>query len=270
MEDLEDMMMMEAIRLSLASEEERRKKEEKDAKKKEKDEAKKAKKAEKAGRKNSLFTLHSNTSNNENGEDVLRRERSGTLDSMTEDDTQSAAKGKAVERTIPADGAGVSNDDIQPGRITGSQPTSLLSTSQESLSGSFPPAASEPFRRSHLRQMSNVSSSASSFVDGSGQAFAGSSTPPGGGAGIDSMFNFRSLAAMIGDEEKTEDASHIENAGSPGRAGSFEDLEDTPSPAESPASPEPTKQKHNGVMSTTEEVNGNPRKAAPVSDAVAS
>lgn len=268
MEDLEDMMMMEAIRLSLASEEERRKREEKDAKKKEKEEAKKAKKAEKAGRKNSLFTLHSNTSNNESGEDVLRRERSGTVDSVTEDDARSMGKGKGVERANITDDAVDSNDDKQPGRIAGSQPTSLLSTSQESLSGSFPPAASEPFRRSHLRQMSNVSSSASSFVDGSGQAYAGSSTPPGG-SGLDSMFNFRSLAAMIGDEEKTEDVSHIESAGSP-RAGSFEDLEERPSPAESSGSPEPTEQKHNGVKSMMEEVNGHPNKAAAASNAATS
>ena len=51
MEDLEEMMMMEAIRLSLASEDERRKKEEKEAKKEAKKKDKEAKKAEKAARK---------------------------------------------------------------------------------------------------------------------------------------------------------------------------------------------------------------------------
>jgi hypothetical protein len=268
MEDLEDMMMMEAIRLSLASEEDRRKKEEKDAKKKEKEEAKKQKKAEKAGRKNSLFTLHSNTSNSESGGDVLRRARSGTVDSLTEEDSPNLGKGKGVDRAASTEvsaGTGISEEGPAE-RIPGSRPTSLLSTSQESLSGSFPPSASEPFRRSHLRQMSNVSSSASSFVEGNAQSFAGSSTPPGGGAGMDSMFNFRSLAAMIGDEEKTEDASHVENAGgSPGRAGSFEDLEERPSPAESS---ELAEQKHDAVASTTKEVNGHP--APTTSEAVSS
>lgn len=260
-------MMMEAIRLSLASEEDRRKKEEKDAKKKEKEEAKKQKKAEKAGRKNSLFTLHSNTSNGESGGDLLRRERSGTVDSLTEEDTQHVGKGKGVDRAASTElsaGTGISEEGSAE-RIPGSKPISLLSTSQESLTGSFPPSASEPFRRSHLRQMSNVSSSASSFVEGNAQSFAGSSTPPGGGAGMDSMFNFRSLAAMIGDEEKTEEASHVENAGSPGRAGSFEGLEERPSPAESSATPELAEHKHNGVASTMKEVNGRPTASEAVS-----
>ena len=51
MEDLEEMMMMEAIRLSLASEDERRKKEDKEAKKEAKRKDKETKKAEKAARK---------------------------------------------------------------------------------------------------------------------------------------------------------------------------------------------------------------------------
>jgi hypothetical protein len=247
MEDLEEMMMMEAIRLSLASEEERRKKEEKDAKKKEKEEAKKAKKAEKAGRKNSLFTLHSNTSNNDSTEGNLMRERSGTVNSIEEEITPQG-KGKGVDRATSGEGFDFPSNDGNHDRIPGSQPTSLLSTSQESLSGSFPPSASEPFRRSHLRQMSNVSSAASSFVEGNGQAFAGSSTPPGGG---ESMFNFRSLAAaMIGDEEKGEDSSHIETAGSPARPGSFEDVGE-PSPAESSEKQSSIEHKHEVVTSTT-------------------
>jgi hypothetical protein len=258
MEDLEDMMMMEAIRLSLASEEERRKKEEKDAKKKEKEEAKKAKKAEKAGRKNSLFTLHSNTSNNDSTEgDTVRRARSGTVESIDEE-SQPPGKGKGVDRMASGESSAFANDEGPQERIPGSQPTSLLSTSQESLSGSFPASASEPFRRSHLRQMSNVSSAASSFVEGSSQAFAGSSTPPSGG---ESMFNFRSLAAaMIGDEEKGEDSSHVENAGNPARPGSFEDVGE-PSPAESSEKHGSIEQKHNVVASTTKEINGSTERA---------
>jgi hypothetical protein len=259
MEDLEDMMMMEAIRLSLASEEERRKKEEKDAKKKEKEEAKKAKKAERAGRKNSLFTLHSNTSNNDSTEsDMLTRARSGTAESI-DDESQPSGKGKGVNRVTSGESSTFAHDDGTQDRIPGSHPTSLLSTSQESLSGSFPASTSEPFRRSHLRQMSNVSSAASSFVEGSGQAFAGSSTPPGGG---ESMFNFRSLAAaMIGEEEKGEDSSHVENAGSPARPGSFEDVGE-PSPAESSEKQGSIEQKHNAVASTTKEINGSAERAS--------
>ena len=38
-----------------------------------------------------------------------------------------------------------------------------------------------------------------------------SGTPPGGGAGIEPMFNFRSLAAMIGHDGEKEDAKHEEH-----------------------------------------------------------
>jgi len=100
-----------------------------------------------------------------------------------------------------------------------------------------------PDRPSHLRQMSNASSPSSSYIESipgslrNGFAHGSSSsldtpnasgtnvngqdggTPEGddasGNAGNESMFNFRSLAAMIGDDDddKADAARHIEHLG---------------------------------------------------------
>ena len=253
MDDLEDMMMMEAIRLSLASEEDRRKKEDKDAKKEAKKKEKEAKKAEKAGRKNSLFTLHSNTSNGENASSAMERQYSadsiGGSIGYADEPSAPAGKGKAADRPIspPTDGP---SDQQQTGSraiLTQTMGASNGRTSQESLANSLPMLGSEPFKRSHLRQMSNVSSSASSFVDSGSThgAFPGSNTPPGSSS-LEPMFNFRSLAAMIGDEDKTGDSSHLEqldNSSGPayGRPGSFEEVDDKPGSIPiSPVSPSST------------------------------
>ena len=222
-EDLEDMMLMEAIRLSLASEEERRKKEEKEAKKDAKRKDKEAKKAEKAGRKNSLFTLHSNSSNPEASSGM---ERTLSSESTTfADDRAVSGKGKAVERpqgpTIDIATGSDGTSSLPQSAVPGA---SLMGNSQESLASSFPALGSEPFKRSHLRQMSNVSSSASSFVE-STHGFPGSSTPPGS-TNLESMFNFRSLAAMIGEEDKPGDSAHVEDVEGHGRARSVEEIDD--------------------------------------------
>lgn len=208
MDDLEELMMMEAIRLSLASEEERRKKEEKDAnkkaKKEEKAREKERKKEEKAARKGSLFTT---TSNGDGASSLMERSRSN-LSSLA-DDESTTGKGKGIDRnSTPINIAGPEEDT----------PRSLLAnmylseTSQESLAPSIPISTSaEPFRRSHLRQMSNASSAASSIVEPAPSgSYPGSGTPPPGS--LEPMFNFRSLAAMIGEDDKADESSHAENA----------------------------------------------------------
>lgn len=210
MDDLEDMMMMEAIRLSLASEEERRKKEEKDAKKEAKKKEKESKKAEKAARKNSLFTVNSNGSNGNASSTQMERSQSNL--SLDQDDDSTASKGKAVERseTPPVEGSRSEEETPKPFYLPA---LSLSGTpSQESVASSIPiPTAAEPFRRSHLRQMSNASSASSSFVEpGPAATFNGTGTPPPGS--LEPMFNFRSLAAMIGEDEKDDDSTHVENA----------------------------------------------------------
>ena len=211
MDDLEDMMMMEAIRLSLASEEDRRKKEDKGAKKEAKKKDKESKKAEKAARKNSHFAIHSNGSNEEASGSLMERSRSNL--SLGLDDDPTAGKGKGVERseTPPTEENRLEDEPLRPFYI----PALSLSgtTSQESVASStIPiPTAAEPFRRSHLRQMSNASSASSSLVEaGPAANFNGTGTPPPGS--LEPMFNFRSLAAMIGEDEKDDESAHVEDA----------------------------------------------------------
>ncbi|KAJ9651182.1 SNF1-interacting protein [Neophaeococcomyces mojaviensis] len=195
MDDLEDMMMMEAIRLSLAAEEDRRKKEEKEAKKKAKKEEKEQKKAEKAARKNgqSPSPLGAMVI-----ESASMDRTDSNISSLAPDDI---GKGKNAERGESSSSrTQVDGDEYLS--VPGLSP-SLIGTSQESLSAPIGiPYGSEPFKRSHLRQMSTASSASSSFQE------PGSSTPPVN----EPMFNFRSLAAMIDQDEKTDESSHVENA----------------------------------------------------------
>ncbi|KAG8529928.1 uncharacterized protein KY384_005409 [Bacidia gigantensis] len=228
-EDLEEMMMMEAIRMSLASEEERRRREEKEAKKdtkkKEKEAKKAGKAAEKAARKAGPYPGSANAST-----------------SAFQDSSQMAGKAKAASQNDEAYG-----DLLSP---TANPQTHLeRARAQIQTEGSPLPSpgiyAALPLRPSHLRTQSNVSSSASSVEGGSppgsllqdlrepgssgdvSPAASGinmpgaglsqepflSGTPPGGGAGNEPMFNFRSLAAMVGDDDigqelKSEEAGH--------------------------------------------------------------
>ncbi|KAL8720739.1 MAG: hypothetical protein Q9225_002439 [Loekoesia sp. 1 TL-2023] len=250
MEDIEEMMMMEAIRLSLASEEERRKQEEKIAKKEAKKAGKEAKKKEKAARKAEKAGLYSNSANQSTAGFSSRSESS-----LAAADSSSSAlgKGKATQRTRTG---GLSEPEPSPwsrGAPRRSEtdvgpqshpfvcdPQADAQTHLEraraqlkpELQPSSLPFGSSAYRPSHLRTTSNVSSSASSMnesVQGSSRnLFQGSSssldpspsasgvnigqtssssegvmsgTPPGGGAGLEPMFNFRSLAEMVGKDD---------------------------------------------------------------------
>ena len=224
-DDLEDMMLMEAIRLSLASEEERRKREEKDTKKEAKKKSKEDKKAEKAARKAGVYPSSTNQS-------------TAALDSpQSEEFLSDNVKGKAVHPSH----FGRSSVPELSSTLSSSAPlgSSVTDTAQNHLEKSraqIMPSDTN-YKPSHLRTLSNVSSSASSMDDsiagahhigGSHSSFdpspsasglniprAGlqdtliSATPPGGGAGTEPMFNFRSLAAMIGNEDHVEDLSQM-------------------------------------------------------------
>ncbi|KKY27048.1 putative c2h2 zinc finger protein [Phaeomoniella chlamydospora] len=243
-DDLEEMMMMEAIRLSLASEEERRKKEEKEAKKESKKKEKADRKAEKAARKSGLYTLNSNTSSTgfESGESATGSGLLGRTESATSIPGQqvspASGKGKAVERDSPGPPSPLNIASPSTSTSTNPQPIPGLSVSpssptfQTKESSSFTPSATDPLKRSQLRHMSTASSSASSLVDQAGTSVgadagfpSGSSTPgqtPGGrddGAGNEPMFNFRSLAATLIDEEpekeKASSGNHIEDVSKP-------------------------------------------------------
>ena len=231
MDDLEDMMMMEAIRLSLASEEERRKREEKDAKKEAKKKEKENKKAEKAAKKAGIYSSSANAST-----------------SALSEPHQHTGKGKTP---FQIEGASSSVEDSGDTISPVSNPQTHLERARAQIQNEGSPLPSPalyspaPYRPSHLRTQSNVSSSASSLEGGSPPGSllqdprepspsldvspagsrinipgAGSSqesflsgTPPAGGAGTEPMFNFRSLAAMVGDDEKNREAKHVENVG---------------------------------------------------------
>lgn len=267
-EDLEELMMMEAIRLSLAAEEERKRKEEKEAarqaKKEEKAKAKEAKKAEKAAKKSGMYPAGRNASS-------ISQMTTGTTNTAatTGEPSTVTGKGKAVDRSGNSEAEASSSSPPLPQSDPKDDPQRHLEQSRahiqsqgstsisESPSSAPAPAAlspftaftQQPYHRHALRQLSTASSSASSFTDAEGlesepfPARAGSSfepspnasgvnlsspnpfrrseqsfrseTPPGGGAGTEPMFNFRSLAAVIGDEEGEGDktgAEHIEHA----------------------------------------------------------
>ena len=246
-EDLEELMMMEAIRLSLAAEEERKRKEDKEAEKqKKKDEKQKAKeqkkaeKAEKAAKKSGPYPAGRNASN--------------LNEQMPEPSPTAAGKGKAVDRAGSA-GSGIVVPVGLPVAIN--EPTSTVndaetkprqesqrhleeSRAQIGLQGPEPsqaysnPFISEPYHRHGLRQLSNASSSVSSFADNAtldsphhlASGFDSSpnasgvslsmgdpgfrSDTPGGGAGTEPMLNFRSLAAVIGDEDNDQSGTQAE------------------------------------------------------------
>lgn len=241
MDDLEEMMMMEAIRLSLASEEDRRKREEKDAQKKAKKKDKEDKKAEKKARKTGIYPSSANESaaglGGSSSEVVV-----GGMEAFPY-----SGKGKGVQQTEPqqpharARNAGSSSTGADPQEHLERARAQILPS--DAPSSSSPPYSSSPYRPSHLRTLSNASSSTSSIEDSapgslrneiptqglsfdvspsasgvnipaaaSAQDTYISGTPPGGGAGLEPMFNFRSLAAMVG-EEKLKDVTHDENAG---------------------------------------------------------
>lgn len=237
-EDLEELMMMEAIRLSLVAEEERKRKEEKEAskeaKKEEKKKAKEAKKNAKEAKKSSAF-----------GSSSAMASRSSLLNS------NNGGKGKEKEVDRP-DGPSSSN---QASSSTDAQ--QHLETSRARLEEQTPDspfgasvfnALGDSSHRALLREVSNNSSSASSVTEESNAAslLATDATRPGlsasstysGGLSVPSisqddsdvssqptpsgnpstepMLNFHSLtAAITASEDKNDEATssgtaHIE------------------------------------------------------------
>ncbi|KAJ5552946.1 hypothetical protein N7494_002324 [Penicillium frequentans] len=225
-DDLEEMMMMEAIRLSLATEEERLRREEKDARKDAKKREKEAKKAEKVNRKTGLYSNNaSSTAFDLPGEASLAKATSTSSSSIGEE-ASAADKGKAVDR------AASSNPSISLNTASqAEQPP--VATEQH--------AATEPSRPSHLRNMSSASSSFSSIMENTpDERPAGHVSADGSNASLEPMFNFRSLAAVIGDEEKNHEAEHVENATQPDAEGSSSATPSVYQPTVDPPKPEST------------------------------
>ena len=230
-EDLEDMMMMEAIRLSLASEEDRRKREEKESKKEAKKKVKEEKKAEKVARKTGAHQSQMDNSSKpfESSQDVSLQSNSGKAKSSAKAGIENVSDSELtspLRRPTPTEGlAGVPQTHFEQGRAQLQSSDGLHASSLGGIS---------PYKPSHLRTLSNASSSASSITEavsgyhGSHSSLDISSNAsginishgdsPGGGASPEPMFNFRSLAAMIDDDDKSdvgavsEHAEHIDKA----------------------------------------------------------
>ena len=207
MEDLEEMMMMEAIRLSLASEEDRKKREDKEAKKEAKKKDKENKKAEKLARKNSATLGGLADASSEEGAG------SGVLSSTP----WKSSKGKSAEQSISdQETAGSSSSVVDP--------QSHLQRARQQILPNEPSGSnnSTPHRPSHLRKLSNASSSASSLGESASESTRNefdNASPPAeaqeitsAGANstspnLDPTFNFRSLAAMVGDSDPSLEPS---------------------------------------------------------------
>jgi hypothetical protein len=229
------MMMMEAIRLSLASEEERRKREEKGARKEAKKREKEVKKAEKMARKAGLYSNNASSSALESPSDARLGKVASSSSSITGEDTASSGKGKAVERASSPTGNADQTDsagcnDVSPG---------LAEYLQHQSSSSGPPSTlREPSKPSHLRHVSSASSSFSSLVESMAEEHGSSShTGEGTSSSTEPLFNFRSLAAVIGDEDKPDESEHIEDTTTP-RSTVEGSASNAPGPASEPPTPE--------------------------------
>ncbi|CAI4211711.1 unnamed protein product [Parascedosporium putredinis] len=170
LQQFEEVMMAEAIRLSLAAEEERRRKAEKEA---EKEAKKEAKKREKDERKNAKLQA-----------------KGGSLYADGQGSSSRSNKGKAIERSGPSQPTPSSSIAIPP--QTGHHgPSHLRQTSNiSSLCSSLvdsPPG-------SYQNQDSYLGRSQDGFNPGA----SGASFPDGGAGGPESMFNFTSMASRMG------------------------------------------------------------------------
>lgn len=240
LDDLEELMMMEAIRLSLAAEEERKRKDDKEAikeaKKEGKKKAKENKKVAKAQRNigSGFHPVH--------------------VDGLddTEGSSSAAGKGKAVDRSGGAVGFNPMSEPTSTINATSSKDLSkddarrhledsraqIQGSSSSNLAPSDALQGDSPAHRSVLQNLSNDSSSASSYSESvqdaareesqvnlapgssyepspsaSGLNLSRDETPPGALSGTEPMFNFSALQETLSHEDDKIDnsAQYIEN-----------------------------------------------------------
>jgi hypothetical protein len=206
-DDLEEMMMLEAIKLSLEAEEERKKKVEKEAAKDARKRAKEDKKKEKKERKGVYGSGPSSAGGSTlslslSGFGRIRGNSGGSnlaREVTPESVEDSKSKGKEADRSML--GASTSLAPIDFTQSENSTVQNAIPTSQLDDGGSFPnlqephepPAAvATPDRPSHLRQMSNASSLTSSFNESAPNSLpndshihgSSSSTPDASGSNV--------------------------------------------------------------------------------------
>lgn len=224
---LESMMMAEAIRLSLADEEERRKKAEKEARK----EAKKKEKEERKvnRRKSSVYgdgpssasasslslSLGFGRKRGNSAAGNLRMEAAANASASA---LQSSEAGPATSAPGPSspDAPNSTSQDIGKGKGVDRGEGQNADTPITFATTSLPIPIAQACRGSHLRQMSNASSVSSSGLDSLAGSFSRRHQDPrtsglsidnsksddegtsSAAAGAESMFNFNSLAKVIG------------------------------------------------------------------------
>ncbi|KAK4201534.1 hypothetical protein QBC40DRAFT_59646 [Triangularia verruculosa] len=234
-EDLEEIMLMEAIRLSLAEEEERRQKEEQEKAKQQKKEEKKAKQAAEPneGAGNSSAGASSLSQARKRGNSAASNLRAEATVANALATVATAAPSSPADASPKDKGKAV---DLNPSAVSDS---AADAGAEETVSrpGLTP---HQPAGPSHLRQMSSASSISSSVRDSQPSSFTSPSNvqdPRGSGLSLESrsgaseegdsqdrdrdpststepLLNFRSLAEVVGVSLEGENAgrrqSHIE------------------------------------------------------------
>ncbi|KAI0377358.1 hypothetical protein F5Y04DRAFT_179492 [Hypomontagnella monticulosa] len=243
---LENLMMAEAIRLSLADEEERRKKAEKEARKEAKKKEKEERKASK--KKGDVYGGGGSSASASSISLGFGRRRGNSAASNLRMETSVGAPGNTSTSQgnrgpdDPASGsasASASTSHDKGKAIDRSEAEDCHANCAGTTSLPIPVPSQPPRGSSHLRQMSNASSVSSSGVDSmpgsygknlgtdgedprsSGLSLAGRSDD-GDNPNSEPMFNFRSLAEMVGvpidGEMQSPDETDLSPGSKPGEA----------------------------------------------------
>lgn len=216
LDQLEDMMVAEAIRQSIAAEEDRRRHEEKEVKKDTKKREKESKKTEKKLRKTGSNSANSSCLALDTGTIPFPRLESEPV-SPAEEETavQNHAAGEGFGRSSSDKGKAVAQEPaVGPSASAPQDPQAapLQPTYLQPSSSFLSPSLNENGRQSHLR--STTSSSTSSLIEStSGEQIGSAASSNASNGSLETMFNFRSLAEVIDDEAKGGGASseHTEN-----------------------------------------------------------
>jgi len=231
MEELEDMMFMEAVRLSLAAEEERKRKQEKAERKEAKKRGKEERKAVKKQDRQSVYGAEQSSASASSLSLGLGRRRGNSATSSnlrveaTLQGAQSTSAGASTDTSpiaAPSNTGPTSAPSLAPVPTTSSKGKAVERPTVETQSSenSFQSTSSTPSLPipapgrgpSHLRHMSNASSISSSLADSAAGSYThqayldpraselsvGNRSEEGDRDNTEPMFNFRSLAEMVG------------------------------------------------------------------------
>ncbi|OLN94106.1 Protein SIP5 [Colletotrichum chlorophyti] len=234
MEELEDMMFMEAVRLSLAAEEERKRKQEKVERKEAKKREKEERKAQKKQDRQSVYGQGQSSASGSSLSLGLGRRRgnSTTSNLRVEATVQGAQSSSAVGSAETSPVTSSSNTNAAPTSAPSAKGKAVERPAPETQSSesSFQSTSSTPSLPipapgrgpSHLRQMSNASSISSSLADSAAGSYSNQAYPDprasevsvggrseeGDRDNTEPMFNFRSLAEMVGVDIENGEPNH--------------------------------------------------------------